>query len=181
MMKSKADLIMHPVRMKIIQHLAKGPATVSELLEWLEGVPQATLYRHLNALKKGDILTITQERQVRGATEKTYALMEKGSRVTPEEGAAMSKDEHVKLFMTFFANLLTQTEDFFSGEVDLTKDIYGFGQVDLYLTDEEWEKLREDLYGLIKGYAEKKKEPGVRKVTMAQFFVPEPSEKKEDE
>ncbi|WP_322419788.1 helix-turn-helix domain-containing protein [Jeotgalibacillus haloalkalitolerans] len=177
-MKSKADLIMHPVRMKIIQHLSKGPATVAELLDVLEEIPQATLYRHLNTLKKGNILTVTNEKQIRGTTEKTYALQVNGSRITPEEGSKLTKDEHMNMFTTFFANLMRQTEEFFDGDVDLTKDIYGFSQVDLHLNEQEWETFKEELYQVIKPYTQNSRRSDTKKITMAQFFVSEPNHKK---
>ncbi|MDZ5710751.1 helix-turn-helix domain-containing protein [Jeotgalibacillus sp. HH7-29] len=178
LMKSKADLIMHPVRMKIIQHLSKGPATVAELLDVLEEIPQATLYRHLNTLKKGNILTVTNEKQIRGTTEKTYALQVNGSRITPEEGSKLTKDEHMNMFTTFFANLMRQTEEFFDGDVDLTKDIYGFSQVDLHLNEQEWETFKEELYQVIKPYTQNSRRSDTKKITMAQFFVSEPNHKK---
>ncbi|WP_173916782.1 helix-turn-helix domain-containing protein [Halobacillus sp. Marseille-Q1614] len=180
MKKSKADLIMHPVRMRIIQCLAKDSATVYELLEMIEDVPQATLYRHLNELKKGKVIKVDTERKVRGTVERTYMLEKDGAWITADEAVQMSNDEHLQMFMTFFVNLLRETENYFDGEVDLTKDIYGFSQVDLHLTSDEWTEMRQDIKTLMIKYGSKKKRENTRRVTMAQVFIPEARTKGED-
>ena len=46
----KTDIILHPVRMRILQNLATRNLTPLQLAEELVNVPQATLYRHLNKL-----------------------------------------------------------------------------------------------------------------------------------
>ena len=77
MQPAKPDLILHPIRMRIILALAQGRSlTAQELGAALPDVAQATLYRHLNRLLKGGVLAVVDERQVRGAVERIYALRE---------------------------------------------------------------------------------------------------------
>lgn len=77
MKMSKIKLILHPVRMKIIQSLINGKKfTVNQIAERVKDVPQATLYRQLNTLLEADLIEVVQENQVRGTIEKVYALKE---------------------------------------------------------------------------------------------------------
>ena len=77
MNQSKMKLILHPVRMKIIQSLLNGKnMTVQQLSQRAKDVPQATLYRHLNKLLEADLIQVVQENQIRGTVEKVYALKE---------------------------------------------------------------------------------------------------------
>jgi DNA-binding transcriptional ArsR family regulator len=77
MVDSKVDLILHPIRMRIIMALAGERWTARQIAAALPDVAQATLYRHINALAEGGILRIVEERPVRGMVEKVYALADK--------------------------------------------------------------------------------------------------------
>jgi DNA-binding transcriptional ArsR family regulator len=70
------DLLLHPVRLRIVQALVKQPMTASGLKEVLGDVAQATLYRHIKALENGGMLDIVAERQVRGTVERTCRVVE---------------------------------------------------------------------------------------------------------
>lgn len=175
-MQSKADFILHPVRMKIIQHLSKGPATVMELKEWVSEVPQATLYRHLNLLSKNEIIYVVQEKKIRGAVERTYAMNQNSTYITAEEAANLSKEEHMKMFMTFVSTVTGEVEAYFNGNTDLKTDIFGYNQLDLYLNDEEWEELSQGMQELIGKYVPNRPAKHKKKVKLVQMLVPEPKE-----
>ena len=72
--ESKTDLIMHPIRIRILLALVDRKLTPLQLGEQLADVPQATLYRHLNKLMQGGLLEVIEERPVRGTVEKVYGL-----------------------------------------------------------------------------------------------------------
>ncbi|MBH0174967.1 helix-turn-helix domain-containing protein [Fictibacillus sp. 23RED33] len=173
-MQSKADFILHPVRMKIIQQLSKGPATVMELKEWVSEVPQATLYRHLNLLSKNEIIYVVEERKVRGAVERTYALDQNSAYISAEEAANLSKEEHMKMFMTFVSNVTGEVEAYLNGNTNLKTDIFGYNQLDLYLNDEEWEELSQGMQELIGKYVPNRPSKNNKRVKLVQMLVPEP-------
>ncbi|KZE64907.1 hypothetical protein AWM68_09675 [Fictibacillus phosphorivorans] len=175
--KSRADLILHPVRMKIIQHLAKGSATVSELREWISDVPQATLYRHLNVLYKSEIIFVSDERKVRGAVERTYALDQNTAYISAEEAVNLTREEHMKMFMTFISNITGEVEAYLKGDTNLSTDIFGYNQLDLYLDEEEWEDLSSGMQELISKYVSNRPSKQNKKVTLVQMLIPEPKEK----
>ena len=69
---NKVETILHPVRLRIIQQLLDGQATTAkQLAGQLKDIAQATLYRQLDILVKAEVLAVTEEKQIRGAVEKT--------------------------------------------------------------------------------------------------------------
>lgn len=72
--------MLHPVRLRILQAFrGRSAMTARELAERLADVPQATLYRHLGALTDGGVLRVVEERRVRGAVERVFALPEEAA------------------------------------------------------------------------------------------------------
>ncbi|MGO4886764.1 helix-turn-helix domain-containing protein [Anaerobacillus sp. MEB173] len=173
MVMSKTDLILHPVRMKIIQSLIKRPLTVQELLEWLPEIPQATLYRQLKILTDNSVIYISSERKVRGAMERTYSLNQEAANLSAEEANQISKDEHMKYFMTYFANIMEIVEEYLDCEGrEMAKDGFGYRQSDLYLDDEEFQQFKIDLTNIMKKYAANEPAKQRRRRTFATIVVP---------
>jgi hypothetical protein len=97
-----ADLILHPVRPRVLQaFLGRGQLTTADLRDQLPDVPTATLYRQFATLVRAGILKVVQERGVRGAVERTYALDLPRARVDPDEVARMTREDHRGLFRLF--------------------------------------------------------------------------------
>src|SRR5699024_999972 len=84
-----AETIAHPVRLRIIQQLGGRSLTTAQLREALPDVTQATLYRHVRALLDAELLTVVEERKVRGALERTLALGEQMAHVDQEDLRAL--------------------------------------------------------------------------------------------
>ena len=87
---SIADVVMHPVRLRIIQQLGGRSLTTAQLRAALPDVTQATLYRHVATLVDSGILSVVEERKVRGAVERTLALGDRMAHVDQTELRAMS-------------------------------------------------------------------------------------------
>ena len=136
---SGPDLILHPVRMRLILALAGGgPATATELAERLPDVPPATLYRHLDLLRRGGILAVAEERRVRGAVERRYVLHPGAASLGPGDLAGATRDDHLRWFATFLAGLLDAFARYLDrGDPDLARDGVGYRQVVLHLSDAE--------------------------------------------
>src|SRR6202030_2077276 len=133
----RADLILHPVRLRIILAFARGRRlTPKQVAAVLPDVPQATLYRQIERLYRGGALAISAERRVRGAVERTYVLAEGGSSVSPDDLAKSSRDDHFGCFTAFAAGLIAQFEQYLErSEIDLLKDGVGYREVVLNLTE----------------------------------------------
>ncbi|MFC5528865.1 helix-turn-helix domain-containing protein [Cohnella yongneupensis] len=144
---TKADLILHPIRMRIILALMpEGNRTTQQLVERLSNVPQATLYRHLNTLLKAGLIHVAEERKVRGTTEKVYVLAKNAADITPEDMTETSPELHMELFMKFVASMIGSFGSYVGQDhYDLFADGISFRQHQFYLDDEEYREMLKDI------------------------------------
>ncbi|MEW1955895.1 helix-turn-helix domain-containing protein [Terrabacter sp. NPDC080008] len=144
---TSAELLLHPVRLRVVQaFLGDRALTTSQLRELLPDVSTATLYRQVSTLADAGLLEVVEERKVRGATERTYRLRTEAAHVGPAEARRLSPDEHRQAFTTFVAGVLDDFDHYLAGpDVDLGRDGAGYRKAALYLTDEELLDLVTDL------------------------------------
>lgn len=175
MADSKADLILHPIRMRIIQCFMNEEAlTAQQIRQYLEEIPQATLYRHLKILEKGHILEIVEENKIRGAVEKVYALKESEVSLTKEELEAMNSEELMTLFTKFVSGLIGQFQSYLDqGTYDLFKDGVSFRQAAFNLDEEEFRDMLKEVRSVYQKYMKRQPKPGRKKRTVATIILPE--------
>ena len=144
---TSADLLLHPVRLRILQaFLGDRSLTTSQLRAELPDVPPASLYRHVAKLVAAGVLSVVDERRVRGALERTYALQTSKSTVEPEELTKLSADEHRRMFSTFLAALIREFDLYLErGDVDLIRDGVSYGLSGMWLNNAEAKKLAREL------------------------------------
>ncbi len=173
-MPSSAELVLHPVRLRIVQaFMGSASLTTSQLRERLPDVPAATLYRHVATLVAGGLLEPVEERRVRGATERSYALRVENARMTAEDASAIPADEHRRLFMTFVAGLLGDFDRYLDrGDVDLGRDMVGYRQAVLNLSDDELAEMLDDLRDVLAPRLALPEAPGRRRRVFTTVLVP---------
>lgn len=147
-----ADTLLHPIRLRIVQCLLGGRArTTGQLREDLPDVAPATLYRQVATLLDADLLEVVEEHRVRGAVERTYRLREPEPHVDATEAADMTVEQHRQAFMTFVAGLLGDFDRYLdTDDVDLGRDLVGYRQAALHLSDAEMRELLQDLAAVIR-------------------------------
>src|SRR6201996_5794102 len=125
---ASADLLLHPVRLRIVQaFLGDRALTTATLRSELADVPPASLYRHVAMLVDAGVLSVVAERRVRGAVERTYVLRVAAATIHPAELESMSRDDHRQAFMAYVAGLLGDFDRYLSrDEIDLLRDGVGF-------------------------------------------------------
>ena len=134
-----AELLLHPLRLRIVQAFLGGRTlTTADLRAELPDVPPATLYRQVATLAGHGVLLPAGERRVRGAVERSYRLDEAAASVDPAEAARMSPERHRRAFLTFVAGLLADFDRYLDGGGgDLARDLAGYRQNAFHATDEE--------------------------------------------
>jgi predicted ArsR family transcriptional regulator len=142
-----ADLLLHPVRLRIVQaFLGDRALTTSGLIAELSDVPAASLYRHVARLVNAGVLQVVAERRVRGAVERTYVLRLAAASIRPDEIAKMSPDEHRQAFMAFVAGLLADVDRYLQrGDIDPMRDQVSYQLAAMWLDDAEYADLLRDL------------------------------------
>jgi hypothetical protein len=178
-----ADLLLHPVRLRILQaFLGDRALTTSQLSAELADVPAASLYRHVARLVAGGVLQVVAERRVRGAVERTYVLRQAAARVRVNEIAAMPTDELRAMFMAFIAGLLGDIDRYLTrGQPDLVRDGVAFGIEGLWLDDAEFVDMMRELYQVLDGRRPNLPGNGRRRRLLASLLLPgdEPTRKSE--
>lgn len=144
---STADLLLHPVRLRIVQaFLGDRALTTSQLGAELTDIPPTSLYRHIARLVSADVVRVVAERRVRGALERTYVLRAAAAGIDPDEVAAMSRDEHRHAFMAFVAGLLADADRYLQrDQIDLVRDGVTYQLAGLWLDDAEYAAMLRDL------------------------------------
>lgn len=72
----KISLILNPLRIRILGTFTMGSMTVSDLALFLDDVPRATLYRHVNLLVEAGFLVPVRSIRKRGTLEYRYQLFQ---------------------------------------------------------------------------------------------------------
>ena len=146
-----ADVVLHPVRMRIVQAFLGGrELTTGDLRTEISDVPSATLYRQVAALSQGGVLDVVNQRRIRGAVERTYRLRTGAAHVDGEGARQMSVEEHRQVFLTFVVGLLADFDRYLDrGDVDIERDLVGYQQNAMHLTDEETSELVDELRAVL--------------------------------
>ena len=144
---ASADLLLHPVRLRIVKaFLGDRALTTRQLAAELPDVPAASVYRHVGRLAEAGVLHVVSERRVRGITERTYMLRLFAAQMQPGEVAAMSQEEHGSAFLAYVAGLLGDFDRYLATEpTDPARDGAGYRVAAMWLTDAELADYRRDL------------------------------------
>jgi DNA-binding transcriptional ArsR family regulator len=171
-----ADLLLHPVRLRIVQTLLGHRAlTTGELAGELADVPTATLYRQVATLAEAGVLEVVGERRARGAVERTYRLVVEAASVTGRDAAGMTVDEHRRAFATFVAGLLGDFDRYLdrsAGAPDAVRDRVGYRQAAVWLTDEELDGLIAELRAAVTARMDRGPAAGRRRRLISTVLLP---------
>jgi len=156
-LRNKAEILMHPVRMKILQSLMQNKengVTTFEMLESIQDVSQATLYRHIQILLDANIIKIVNERKVRAVTEKFYGLNEEEAHLELEEWRNLSKEKKLNYISYYQLVLMTQYQNYLTSieKNPSSEDSSTFSLVDLKLPEEQFSNFQNELNQLMIKY-----------------------------
>jgi DNA-binding transcriptional ArsR family regulator len=172
---SRTDLIIHPVRLRIVSALAARPMTTRQLAAALPDVAQATLYRQVHTLLENGAIEVTGQRTVNGIVESTYATRPGAARFERQEFAAIPPEEHARGLGVMLGTQVVDAERYFkSAGYDTTRDGMTYFRASLALTNKEARQLRIELLDLVARWA-KKPRKGRRIRHLAVSSIPEPT------
>lgn len=155
-MKNLADILLNPIRMRIVQHLAHlQSATVGRLVELMNDVPRTTLYRHINVLNEQGLLKVIKEEKVRGTYEREYAL---NTEKLQESIAQNPVQDNVNAFIM---KLLADFAGYFKTPgADPIQDRLFLAENMLLLSDAEFEQCIEGIFAVVQKYMNLPAGPG---------------------
>ncbi len=153
------DVINHPIRMRIFQLLHNVHLSINQLAELLPDVPKPSLYRHVRKLVEAGVIYVADRRLVHGIEERFYTSVE--GLIDPQEvyqpGGLEKFAEHVRIYGSVVAQ-------------DLAQYVHARGAPDLaniaardhvfYATEEEFVRLRETIYEMLRALEQQPPAPG---------------------
>ena len=144
---TSADLLLHPVRLRIVQaFLGDRALTTAQLAAELGDVPAGSLYRHVAMLTRAGVLQVVAERRVRAVAERTYMLRAAAAQIRPDEVAAMTPEQHLQAFVAYVAGMLADAERYLmTGTPDPVRDGASYRMAAMWLTDTELAEFARDL------------------------------------
>jgi hypothetical protein len=171
---ASADLLLHPVRMRIVQaFLGDRALTTGQLRSELPDVPAGSLYRHVAKLVDGGVLNVVGERRVRGAVERTYVLRTSAARLNLDEVAEMTPEELRQTFLAFVAWLIGDFDRYLArGGVDPVRDGADFRIAGMWLDDAEFMELLADLMRLLQPRVANPPKPGRKRRILTTVLLP---------
>jgi DNA-binding transcriptional ArsR family regulator len=175
---ASAELLLHPVRLRIIKAFAGDRAlTTGQLAAELDDVPPGSLYRHIAMLTRAGVLQVVAERRVRGAIERTYTARMAAAQISPAEVRAMTAADHSRAFLAYVAGLIADFDRYISTDPpDPARDGAGFRVGALWLTDAEFADFARDLADVLLPRLANGPGPGRRRRMLYTVFLPDPAE-----
>lgn len=179
-MTGKSDLLLHPVRMRIIRQLLLGkPLTIAQLVEILGDVPQATLYRHMNLLLKSNFVEVIETQKIKGTEERKFSVKIENLHIPEDEIEATSQEDHIRHYSVFHNNLLQLVTSYLADTPpeQYVKDRFSYAYIPLHLSDEEFEELIQSINHAIEKVINN--QPTSTRTTriFASMFIPQKSTK----
>lgn len=147
-MKNINEIMLNPVRMRIIQELSiRQTATANELCEKISDVPRTTMYRHIKILIDNKIVLIISEEKVRGTVERTIALN------VPEITKQNTVENAAENTFGFLMSNYGKFHRYFNGgDPDPGKDKIFLNNTVLMMNDSEFDQFLDDLRKLLLKY-----------------------------
>jgi Helix-turn-helix domain len=171
---TSADLLLHPIRLRIVQaFLGDRALTTSQLRTELPDVPAGSLYRHVARLVDGGVLAVVSERRVRGAVERTYVLRTSAARIGWDEVAKMTRDEHRQAFLAFVAGLIGDADRYLAREkIDPLRDGASYNVAGMWLDEAELMEFLRDLVRVVQPRLANPPKPGRTRRIFATVLLP---------
>lgn len=134
MNNSYSQIIMNPIRQRILQYLIiNKKGTASQISALLSDIPMSSLYRHIKILFDAGCIQVASEKSKRGATEKTYALSEKFMNTANADNNSASQ-----IIQSTLMSVMCSFSSYFSNsQSNPQEDLLCLSSTVLMLSDEE--------------------------------------------
>ncbi len=175
MSDTRTSLLLHPVRLRVVQAALGREVTTSQLASWLPDVATATLYRHVAALVDGGVLEVVGEQPVRGATERTLRVALPAAWLGPDDITALSTRDPLDGVTAFLAGVLQSASDYLTAPgATPARDGFGYRQIAVWADDQELVTLTTALREVLFAAQERGPGPGRRRRVLTTILVPDP-------
>ena len=171
--KDILKVMMHPLRIKIIQELAvKEKATTKEIQKACGDCSQATLYRHLKEMLEYDLIEVVEENNINGIIEKVYSIKTDVSKELMSNKEKMSKDDFQNIFNQFLITIMSDLRSYLEQEkaIENIQNNIGLVSQSLFLSDEELLEMMREIVKIISLRINNEK-TSIRKLRKVSYIV----------
>ncbi|WP_310729433.1 helix-turn-helix domain-containing protein [Streptomyces sp. N2A] len=177
------DLLLHPVRLRVVHALAGGRVlTTSQLCARMPEVSKVTMYRHVALLTEAGFLEVAEEQRVRGAVERHYRLRQDRPVVDIDAAAAMSLEDHRRGFAAAMAVLIAEFNAYLDRDgADPVADAVSYRQGTLWLSPDELTEMNHKLLAILGPLLANQPEPGRAPYLLSRIFFPSEQEPSDED
>ncbi len=142
---NRVDLILHPVRFRILESIGGESLTTQDISDRLPDVPKSTIYRQVKLLLDGGMVAVDQTRPVRGVLEKTYRLAQP-LRLSVEDMADVTTQQHIQYFQAYVMTLVQGFSNYVNSvaagnKVDMMAHRSGYSEAFVFATTAELDEV----------------------------------------
>ena len=168
------DLLLHPVRLRIVHALSGGrELTTAQLCARLPDVSRVTVYRQVALLADGGFLEVASEQRVRGAVERRYRLRQDRPVIDADAAAEMTVEEHRRGFAAAMAVLIAEFNAYLDRDgADPAADGVSYRQGMLWLSPGELAELTRKMLGVLRDSAASQPAPGRAPYLLSPILFP---------
>lgn len=181
MEKTKASLITHPIRARLILAIMGRELTTQQLATLLPDIPRTSLYRQIRELTEAGVFTVVSETAIRGTVEKTYALSQSAVTLGNKEVREAGHEEYVRLASSYLGGMLDVYNAYLARQEDNFAENILLRVGSVNLTDEEFQYFRKQLVDLLDGLRDTPPAPGRRRRVIGLLGVPDQPEPSPEE
>jgi DNA-binding transcriptional ArsR family regulator len=151
--QTNAEILLHPVRLRIVLAFGSERLTTAQLAQRLPDIAHATLYRQVGTLEQAGLLEVVAQRRIRGGVERTYALAADAARLGPDDVGAANSEELLRGFVVFAGALIEAFGRYLDDPAsDPSTDPVAFRQAALWVDEAERAELVGRLRAAIEPY-----------------------------
>ena len=172
---SKADIIIHPIRMRILAELGARHCTTQQIAAALHDVARGSVYRHVNTLIEHGIVEVISEKQVHSVLERTLAVAAGQGRLSVEDFAKATPDDHKAYFMTYISSFVQAFGTYVDGKStqEILEGGLTYNQIIAYANDSEIADLRQKFVELLQPLLTNEPTAGRKRLTLGAIIIPE--------
>ena len=174
MQPSKADMITHPLRARILTALMGRQLTTQQMAQLLPDIPLPSLYRHVRLLTEAGVLKVAGEVRVNGARTKVYAVQKGQARIHPADTRAATDVDQLRYFTTFLNTLAENFRTYLAQRpLDPGDDPVHSLMETLHLRPDEYRQFMAELNALLEPWRARPPAPDRRRLIFAHIALPD--------
>jgi DNA-binding transcriptional ArsR family regulator len=169
-----ADLLLHPVRLRIVHALSGGrEQTTTQLCAGMPDVAKVTVYRQVALLVEGGFLEVAGEQRVRGAVERRYRLRQDRPVIDAEAAGGMTLEDHRRGFAAAMAVLIAEFNAYLDRDgADPAADGVSYRQATLWLSPDELAEMTHKMLEVLRESVANKPAPGRAPYLLSPILFP---------